>query len=1188
MRPTDENPSDFPSPPTRLPEPAPLEEAPSTPGPRTPVEAAAPLTVDESSSTPTGSGATDRPSGAVERYELRDEVGRGGIGLVLRGHDPRLGRDLALKVLLQRHAGKAEVVRRFVEEAQIGGQLQHPGVVPIYDLGSCDDGRPFFTMKLVKGQGLARLLAERDEPTRDLARFLKIFEQVCQTVAYAHSRGVIHRDLKPANVMVGAFGEVQVMDWGLAKVLSTLEEKPAHPPTETVSVLHTLRTGLPSLDSQPGSVLGTPAYMAPEQALGEVERLDRRCDVFGLGAMLCEILTGQPPYVGPDREAVHRQAVRADLADAFARLDGCGADGDLVALTRRCLAAEPSDRPRNAGEVADVVAAYLAGVEQRLRQAEVERAAAQARAEEETRTRRVAEEKVAVERRARRLTLGLAAAVLVLISGAALGGLWWQQQQAERQAEAERQRLAFAADLDQVSTLRQQERWAEARAVLEQTGQRLGADGPEDFRQQLAQATADIDLVDRLEGIRLKRSKWVEGTFDNRTAEQEYATVFRESGLGQEGEAAEAVAARIRESAVAGRLLAALDDWADVTQDLKRLAWLLAVARLVDRNESRNRFRDPNAWWDRAKVQELATELLGDETKLAALRPPLVSSLGDRLRRMGGEAVPLLKVAQLRWPNDFWVNFNLAYAFAEQKKWDKAEGYYRVAVALRPEAKVPHHNLGIVLRKLERPEEAIVELREALAIDPKDALAHNGLGNALSDLMRPEEAIIEYRKALAIDPKDPHAHAHYNLGNVLQRLKRPEEAIVEYRKALAIDPKRADAHHNLGNALKELKRPEEAIVEFHKALAIDPKYALAHNGLGNALSDLKRYDEAIVEFRKALAIDPKHAPIHNNLGTVLNSLKRYDEAIVEYRKALEIDPKLAAAHTNLGSALLDLKRPEEAIVKHRKALEIDPRYPTAHINLGNALRALKRPEEAIVEYRKALEIDPKYVQAHSNLGAILLEQGRFAEAREATRRGLELLPQGDPGRHLLDELLIYCEQGLALEKKAGAMGADQVQPANDAERLARAFLCQQPYKRYYVTSVRLYTEAFANNAKFADDLQHQYRFNAACSAALAAAGLGEEARLLPDKVAFRLRGQALDWLRADLAVYRKLAERNAAAKQQVRQRLTHWQQDEDLSSVREAKALAQLFEPEQQAWRQLWADVTTLLKQVTKAVPSSP
>src|SRR5581483_11426879 len=214
------------------------------------------------------------------------------MGAVLRGRDPVLNRDLAIKVLIGDACLRPDLVQRFLEEAQIGGQLQHPGVVPVYELGRFEDDRPFFTMKLVKGQTLAELLAQRATLQEDLPRFLTIFEQICQTMAYAHARGVLHRDLKPSNIMVGAFGEVQVMDWGLAKVLPqiSLADEPLPEQEERTSAIRTARSGPGSDQSLAGTILGTPAFMPPEQASGEVDQLDERADVFGLGAILCMIL----------------------------------------------------------------------------------------------------------------------------------------------------------------------------------------------------------------------------------------------------------------------------------------------------------------------------------------------------------------------------------------------------------------------------------------------------------------------------------------------------------------------------------------------------------------------------------------------------------------------------------------------------------------------------------------------------------------------------------------------------------------------------------------------------------------------------------------------------------------------------------------------------------------------------------
>jgi serine/threonine protein kinase len=259
---------------------------------------------------------------AAGRYSLLDEIAHGGMGVVYRATDTVLGREVAVKVLQDRFEAGSAVARRFIDEARITGQLQHPGVPAVHDLGTLADGRPFLAMKLIKGQTLDALLCDRTDPAADRGRFVAAFEQVCQTVGYAHAHGVIHRDLKPANIMVGAFGEVQVMDGGLAKVLANQPQERSAAPEETTAgtAIRSLREGGGS-ETQAGSVLGTPAFMPPEQAAGAVHLIDEQSDVFGLGAILAVILTGQPPFVGKTAEDVRVLAARGKVEDCFARLD---------------------------------------------------------------------------------------------------------------------------------------------------------------------------------------------------------------------------------------------------------------------------------------------------------------------------------------------------------------------------------------------------------------------------------------------------------------------------------------------------------------------------------------------------------------------------------------------------------------------------------------------------------------------------------------------------------------------------------------------------------------------------------------------------------------------------------------------------------------------------------------------------
>lgn len=301
---------------------------------------------------------------SVDRYLLVGELARGGMGVIYLGREAAFNRELAVKVLLPAHAHKPELVRRAWVEARITALLEHPGVVPVHAVGTLPDGRPYFSMRLVNGQTLADLMRQRSDPTDGLPRLLKVFEQVCQTAAYAHARGVIHRDVKPANVIVAPFGVVKVIDWGVAKVLPGSPLGPADVDPPPV-IDH-------SAPPQPGGtrvgvLLGTVEYMAPEQVRGDMAAVDTRTDVFALGGMLCHLLTGHPPYTGVSFLQVLEKAAAAEVGEAHARLDTSGADPRLVRLAKDCLAACPDARPRDAGVVADAVTAYL---ESNLRQAE--------------------------------------------------------------------------------------------------------------------------------------------------------------------------------------------------------------------------------------------------------------------------------------------------------------------------------------------------------------------------------------------------------------------------------------------------------------------------------------------------------------------------------------------------------------------------------------------------------------------------------------------------------------------------------------------------------------------------------------------------------------------------------------------------------------------------------------------------
>jgi serine/threonine protein kinase len=285
----------------------------------------------------------DWPNLAGTKYEVIEKIGQGGMASVYQVRDHDLDRDVALKVLLGTDAN-ASGKWRLEQEARIIARLEHPSIVPIHDTGVLPDGRVYYAMKLVHG----KRLDEHAAPESSVADVLRLFEKICEAVAFAHSHGVVHRDLKPQNIMVGPFGEVLVMDWGVARLLQDIRPRArdsgaSEDSNRPVAVSRTMN----------GTVVGTPGYMAPEQSQGLVDVVNERTDIYGLGAILYFLLTGHPPDPPALPERASSAAPVGKVPLTIPR--------PLQAICRKAMALRPGDRYQAVQELSADIGRFLAG-----------------------------------------------------------------------------------------------------------------------------------------------------------------------------------------------------------------------------------------------------------------------------------------------------------------------------------------------------------------------------------------------------------------------------------------------------------------------------------------------------------------------------------------------------------------------------------------------------------------------------------------------------------------------------------------------------------------------------------------------------------------------------------------------------------------------------------------------------------
>lgn len=1102
------------------------------------------------------------PGSAGLRFKILRPLNKGGMGVVSVALDTELDRSIALKEIRDTAADNGMYRARFLAEAEITGKLEHPGIIPIYGLGTYADGRPFYAMRLIRGNKTGSLLDainsfyQEPHPASRVVEFrglLRRFLDVCNALAYAHSKGVLHRDLKPANILLGPYGETLVVDWGLAKAAGR-----ADPIASTADDNERVQLTLSGSELSPtaaGQILGTPEYAPPEQVVGDLANVGPWSDVYGLGAVLYCLMTGETPFSrkGVDLIELIRKIESGDFpAPRLVRAD---LDRPLEAICLKAMARKPADRYESVRGLADDVERYLAD-----EPVSVYREPWTMRARRWARKRR---------------TLVSSAATALIVALVGLGVITAVQTKARN-------------DLSKKNTALNQANAQVTKANRELTASNVALD--EQRRRAEDREALAIDAVKKFGDTvgndpELKNSPQLAGL--RKRLFNEPLVFFR--------------SLRDRLQADLDTRPESLDRLASASFDLSYLTYeigdlqdaLIAVReclaiqqKLADANPAINKYQNGAA----LSYNNLGA-VLSDTGKPAeamkayesalAIRQKLVDANPTATQFQSNLATSHLKIGALLATTGKPAEALKAYesAFAIRQKLVDANP---TVAEFQSELAASHFSIGLLLSGTGKPAEALKAYESALEIRKKLvdtnptatqlqsdlAASHNSIGNHLAATGKPAEALTALESALEVRQKlveknptntgfqSELAASHFNIGNVLLNTGKPVEAMKAYVSALEIQQKLAAAnptvaelqnrlagsYHNIGDLLSGAGKPAEALTAYESSLAILLKL------VGN--------NPTVIDFQNHLAIS------YDSIGVVLfrtgkpaEALKAFESGLAIRQKLVDANPTfsdiqtlLGMSHNNIAAFHLNANRFEPARVGfreaarwQRKALESNPANSEVRRRLSNTLNILIATCRAL---------------------------GDSAGAAEAERELAELR-DSDPAIKALDSRLAAIIKG---EQK----------PANEAERLQ---LAQRAYEKSLPkTAVTLWSAALEANPKLGDDRQTPHRYNAACAAALAGCGKGRDDPPPSDDEKTQLRHQARDWLNAEVDAWSQLLE--AANKDQrgaIAGTLQHWKEDADLAGIRDDAELTRLPESERKAYLMLWADVDALLKKASGA-----
>lgn len=936
-------------------------------------------------------------------YAVLGELGRGGMGIVYKAYHEKLNRMVALKILLAGKNSNERTRQRFLREIEMMAQLQHKGIVQIYDSGEQEE-ELYLAMEYVDGKPLNQMREEIP-----LQEKIYIIQQVLEALYDAHQKGIIHRDIKLENILITTGGFPKIADFGLAKKIEDEEF-----------------TKL----TKSGAILGTLHYMAPEQARGEINSLDARTDIYAVGVCLYYLLTARFPHEGTTQQQllnriIHNEPTPPSKYVSLLR-------HDLEAILLKALEKEKTLRYLTAQHFAEDLERFLNGVPVEAIKMPT---------------------KIKIQKWIRRYHQSLFLTLLLfLASFFGIGSqLWFSKQEKtllfQKKYQKVLEQIQHSPKTFEEATYLYLSIWNNLNEALQVLNNNKKAEqqkweiGEKLLKISLHQEThylGDYVLQEMQQlntistQVREKRKQlWIfqkKQKLQQEEQQFQYWITHLHTGKFSKEQGEEALYQIVKMSlpSISQKLIEILQEGNNffahsekyTSPELIKAHYYIWIAELIGKRkikEAHPFVRQGLSSLVSRGSQEIDARLRVQKTHYTVALSKYFLAINDfsqadflqNLRYLSGQN-------SLFWKSTEWIiqklyqkklasetlskTSNLAkdyLARAHQNYYSKnfktSIELLTLVLQLDPNSSEAYNQRALAKREIQDIQGAIEDCNQAIRIDPTRQEFYNSRGNAKRDQLDYAGAIADFSQAIRLNPHA--AEAYNNRGNVKLDQQDIQGAIEDFTQAIQINPQSIDAYNNRGHAKKAKKDFRGAILDYNKAIELYPESVDAYNGRGIVKKNIGDIDSAIADFTEAIRINPQYREAYTNRGNAKTEKKDYDGAIADYSEAIRLYPRDRDAHYNRGNAKQHKRDLEGAIADYNEAIRIDPQDFDIYFNRGMAKLGNKNLEEAILDFTKVIQLRPTDVESYFCRGEAKRERNDFDGAIADYNATIQLDPQ---------------------------------------------------------------------------------------------------------------------------------------------------------------------------------------------------